>query len=91
MERRCPHPDIRFCPLYHAAHGGKEFGGAHGCVDALCGQYGCAVDEGRLDYRDAMEKLRRCAPRYAAELAFREAAEQSAEQRARNMRLSGVH
>lgn len=88
----CPHQDIRFCPLYHAAHGGPEFNGALGCTDGREAEGGCGVDRS-LDYHELLGKLRAAAPRYVAQLEWREAAEQIREtgQRHRNMRLTGVH
>ena len=87
--KRCPHKDIRFCPLYHAAHGG-ELSGAPSCIEGA-DQMGCGVDHGKVSYAKSVGIFRAKYPQYLAQLEWREAAEQAAEQRKRNMRLSGVH
>lgn len=90
MRRRCPHEDIRFCPLYHAAHGGAEFNGAKGCVDTDAEPWACAVDQGRMDYVRAAGAMRARVPGYIEQLEWTHEAEQSAEQRKRNMRAAGI-
>ena len=89
-EGKCPHANIIHCPLYLAAH----IANAGGCDDGRLGEGGCAVDRG-MNYRAGVEAFRAKYPREVAECEFAEAAAQAAaqadEQRARNMRLSGVH
>ena len=81
-DTKCPHADIRFCPLYHAAH---ECIGI-GCDDGKLGQGGCAVDRG-MDYHKELGKLN---PKYVALVKWKEEAEQIRLQRARNMRSACV-
>lgn len=88
-ETKCPHANIVNCPLYHAAHAPTEFPGC-GCDDGNLDQGGCAVDRG-MDYTATVAKMRAIDPRFIAQMEWREAAEHIKEQRARNMRLSGVH
>lgn len=90
-DRRCPHNDIRFCPLYHASHGGAEFNGTRGCVDAKAEPYACAVDQGRVSYAELAGAMKEKAPRYVAQLEWRQALEESREQQARNIRHNGIH
>lgn len=83
---KCPHDNVVFCPLYHAAHGG--LGGS--CDDGRLAEGGCAVDRG-LDYREGLARLNDDGRRVAAQLRFLEEAERCAGQRRRNMRLLGLH
>ena len=83
----CPHPDIRFCPLYIAAHIADE--GYHGCDDGRLDEGGCAVDR-TMNYAEAVERLRIVDPRLVATLAFLEEAEEARQQRNRNMRAAGI-
>lgn len=53
--KKCPHNDLRFCPLYIAAH--EPFG--DGCLDGQEGyDNGCAVDRGLLNYDAAVKRVR---------------------------------
>lgn len=81
----CPHANIRFCPLYHAAHmiGGENLI-RFGCDDGRLDEGGCAVDRGR-SYAETVAELAVASPRLAPILRFQEQAEQSAAQRRRNM------
>jgi hypothetical protein len=83
---RCPHSEVRFCPLYIAAH---ESGG-FSCDDGKLGEGGCAVTRG-LDYGHVLASLWRIKPQLISEAAFLENAEASRQQCARNMRLAGLH
>ena len=80
----CPHADIRFCPLYVAAHAPIGIG-----CDDVDWVDGCAVSRG-MSYRAEVERLRVVQPRLIAELAFKESAEIAKQQRARNMRAAGI-
>lgn len=80
----CPHENIVFCPLYIAAHDGRE---SIGCDDGRSsGWEGCAVSRG-LDYAKAVARLN---PRFVEACRKKEQAESGREQRRRNMILSGV-
>lgn len=79
----CPHTDIRFCPLYLAAHDCQGLG----CDDGRLGEGGCAVDRG-LNYATAVARL---CPREVAQAAWRASAEEHRAQIARNMRAAGLH
>jgi hypothetical protein len=82
----CPHKNIRFCPLYLAAH----TGGGFGCDDGRLDEQTCAVARG-LNYRSQIERIRLACPGLVEQCEFRERAEESQEQRRRNMRLLGLH
>jgi len=90
LGKGCPHEDIRFCPLYHASHGGPECGYGLGCEDGRAGEGGCAVDRA-MNYLDQLAKLEVRAPRMVAQLKFREEAEARSKQRLANMRVNGIH
>jgi hypothetical protein len=86
---RCPHDDIRFCPLYVAAHDAGTAG--YSCDDAELGPLptGCAVSRG-YSYTDGIEGLMRVAPDLVRECRAAEAAAASQAQRERNMRVAAV-
>jgi hypothetical protein len=85
MTRSCPHERIQYCPLYVESHYARGLG----CVDDPCGD--CLVTRGKMDYAAQVEVVRAVDPRMIAQLAFAEQAAASREQRARNMRLAGIH
>jgi hypothetical protein len=83
--KRCPHDDIRHCPLYVAAH---DAGAAdYSCDDGELGPMptGCAVSRG-YSYATAVEGLMRVVPDLVKECRTAEAAAASQAQRERNMR-----
>lgn len=85
---RCPHADIRFCPLYVAAHGISEMG----CDDGHLDSGECAVSR-KLNYASAVARLA-VDPEGFEVVARCEAAErmeQARQQRARNLRAAGIH
>jgi transposase len=82
----CPHADIRFCPLYHAAH----MGAGLGCDDGRLDEGGCGIDRG-VDYAASVARLNVADPRLAPTLRFQEETEQFTAQRRRNMRALGIH
>lgn len=82
----CPHHDIRFCPLYHASHEGDGFG----CDDGGLADGHCAVARD-LDYDMAVGKLRGAKPGYVERIEWNASLAESKEQRARNMRVNGIH
>ena len=85
----CPHGDIRFCPLYLAAHGP----GGGGCDDGRLGEGGCAADRGfgrGMDYGAALGRLQATHFEMIARAEFAERQEAAQRQRARNMRAAGV-
>ncbi|MQB09681.1 hypothetical protein DXT96_07410 [Agrobacterium sp. ICMP 6402] len=86
MKQRCPHADIRFCPLYHAAH----MDGSFGCDDGRLDEGGCAVARGWA-YDRAVARLDAAMPRLVAELRWKEEAAEDRLQRDRNMRFLGLH
>ncbi|WCK01039.1 hypothetical protein [Agrobacterium tumefaciens] len=86
MKKRCPHADIRFCPLYHAAH----MEGGYGCDDGRLDEGGCAVSRA-WSYDHALARLEAAMPRLVAELRWKEEAAEGKLQRDRNMRLLGLH
>ena len=87
MTRRCPHPNIAYCPLYHAAH---EAGG-FGCDDGRLGDHeGCAVDRG-ADYGRMVSALWKVRPEIISEAAEAESLAMKRAQRERNMRAAGLH
>jgi hypothetical protein len=86
--KRCPHDDIRHCPLYVAAHGD---GYVYSCDDGELGPMptGCAVSRG-YSYTDGIDGLMRVAPGLVAECRRAEAAAASQTQRERNMRVAAI-
>lgn len=87
-ERRCPHAtDIRFCPLYVAAHDGELCG--LGCLGNDISGGECEVDEG-ASYIEMVAALRETAPGFVAKV--REAYEdhERRAQIARNMEMAGL-
>lgn len=85
MAKGCPHKDIRFCPLYIAAHEG-----ALGCDDGELGHGSCAASR-ELDYNQAIATLLADRPRLVAECRFQEEAAERQAQRLRNMKAAGLH
>lgn len=85
----CPHADTEFCPLYHATHGG-DWPWKYGCDDGRLNEGGCAVSRG-MDYTESAGQLLARMPREMANLKFREQESQLRAQRARNMRVAGIH
>jgi hypothetical protein len=87
--KRCPHGDVKFCPLYHAAH---EATGGLNCLDLEAnGWNGCAVDRGKLKYDQVYAGLAIAFPRIVAECEWVEAKELRGRQIDRNIRLNGIH
>ena len=84
----CPHKNIVHCPLYVAAHDADLC--LYGCHDGHA-EEGCAVKRGAMEYRSAAMRLAAVAPRLVAELSFAADIAAAREQRARNMRMSGIH
>lgn len=62
MRRKCPHPDVANCPLYHAAH----VPNAAGCFSKKMDTGLCAVDLGE-SYSGRLAKLQREHPQIVAE------------------------
>jgi hypothetical protein len=86
MSDRCPHKDIRFCPLYLAAHSGRGFS----CDDGQLDKQTCAVARG-MDYRKQVERIRKVYPGLVEQCEFWEKDDERQAQRRRNMRLLGLH
>lgn len=82
---KCPHARIQFCPLYVESHHTRGFG----CVDDAATP--CRVERGKMSYAKAIAQLSGVDARLVATLAFNEDAHRRAAQRARNLRLNGVH
>lgn len=85
-EKGCPHADVRFCPLYHAAHEGWGLGCDDGKLDAMA----CAASR-KLNYAKAVSRLRVEHPGYVERIEWNQALEESRQQRERNIRLNGIH
>lgn len=86
MAARCPHADVRFCPLYIASHTGTGLG----CDDGELQEGICAVARG-LSYQANVELLRIKASGLVERAEWAAAAEAMNAQRARNLRLNGIH
>lgn len=86
MKRRCPHDDVRFCPLYIAAHAGN----APSCDDGGMWDGGCAVDRG-MSYARQVELLRVKCPGMVEQAAWSEDIDKRGAQRLRNLRQNGIH
>lgn len=87
--KRCPHADVRFCPLYHAAH--EPTDGLHCLDEASDGFNGCAVDRGKVKYEQVYVALSINHPRIVSDCEWSEAKETRSRQIDRNIRLNGVH
>lgn len=85
---KCPHADIRFCPLYVVAHDGAL--GTVGCIKGEWAE-GCAVKRGRMRYIAAVGRLYLQAPELVDECRFGEEQHEAQEQRRRNLRINGIH
>jgi len=85
MNRKCPHADIRDCPLYHAGH-------EAGLPTCIAGDwaYGCLVEQG-ASYDGILVRLRGVEPKLVAVIEWNADARSRADQRARNMRAAGIH
>lgn len=87
VTKKCPHADIRFCPLYHASHTAWGLG----CDDGKAtGWDGCGVSRA-LDYGTLLAALIGVSPQMVALCAFQENAETSKQQRDRNLKAAGLH
>lgn len=86
VEKKCPHADIRHCPLYHASH--TASGG--GCDDGKLMEGGCGVSRA-YDYGTLLAALAKISPDIVTECAFSENAEMAKAQRARNQKNIGLH
>ncbi len=82
----CPHSNIADCPLYHGMH----VPGGPSCHSDKLDEGLCAVALG-ADYDALVAALRARHPKVVAECEFGADVRASKEQRARNMRASGVH
>jgi DNA-binding IclR family transcriptional regulator len=80
----CPHKDIRFCPLYVAAHDRCGLG----CDDGQLGEGQCAISRG-LVYARQIELIRVKCPGMVERLEWNEDREKTQEQRVR--RVNGIH
>jgi len=86
--KRCPHPNVVYCPLYAAAHEPDGLG----CDDGNLAEHeGCAVDRGVMDYNAGVAALCRVRPDTVRERAEAENAAMARQQRQRNLRAAGVH
>lgn len=83
----CPHADIRFCPLYIAAHGQAV---GFGCDDGKIFDGRCGVARA-ISYREQLERLRIAHPGFIEQIEWRQEAERLQVQRGRNLRLNGIH
>lgn len=84
----CPHRNIVFCPLYHAAHEVEllPFTCCTGDIEA-----GCSVARGEERYAELVAKLSVADPRLVEILRFQEQAMAAREQRDRNLAVNGIH
>lgn len=85
--KRCPHQDVQFCPLYVAMH----VAGAGSCDDGHLWDGRCAVDRGRMSYEGCVARLRVSHPGLVEAAEWRRDLAERAAQRARNVRLNGLH
>jgi hypothetical protein len=84
-KRACPHERIQHCPLYVESHNVRGLG----CVDDMEGP--CRVERGEMKYAAAVARVRAIDPRLIAQCEWSESNAVRSEQRARNMRLAGIH
>jgi hypothetical protein len=83
--KRCPHDRIEHCPLYVESHNTRLMG----CVDDVAEP--CVVERGKRKYEKLLANLSVADPRLIAMCRFSEEASKVREQRARNLRLNGIH
>ena len=83
---RCPHDDVRHCPLYEAMHASE----LPSCDDGQLELGTCAVSRG-ASYAELVGQLMAKAPRMVAQNKWNEDLARRRVQRDRNMRLNGVH
>lgn len=65
--------------------------GGPSCDDGLINDGRCGVARGRVSYRAAVETLRVLQPGLVEGCAWREMLRDRQDQRARNLRLNGIH
>jgi hypothetical protein len=80
-EKRCPHEEIQFCPLYVASHGT-----GFGCDDGRLGEDGCAVTRG-MPYHREVEVLRVRCPGLVEGCEWRQALADRKARIGRNLRM----
>ena len=85
MNRKCPHADVRFCPLYYAGH----VAGAPSCFDDDWAN-GCAAERNKLKYSAAVELLRIAVPGLVEQVEWQEMLETRRGQMARNLKAAGL-
>lgn len=83
----CPHRNIIYCPLYHAAHDAAI--SDLSCLHTGEFQWECLTDHGQ-SYLKMVEKVRAVAPRLVAQCKWNEDAEEHKQQRLRNLRAAGI-
>lgn len=85
-ERKCPHNDVQFCPLYVAAH-------EAGLPTCIVGDWanGCSIERGKDDYCQLVADLFRAAPKLVATCAEAQSRIASEQQIRRNMRAAALH
>lgn len=81
----CPHARISHCPLFVESHNTRQLG----CVDRMDDD--CQVVRGLMDYDEAVAKLEQVDPLVVAHCEYLERAFEKSQQRARNMRVNGIH
>lgn len=76
MAKRCPHKEIRFCPLYIASHGLQHADGKWlGCIDGkeTGADRDCGVRRG-VNYQRMLARIEATDPAMVARAAFQEEA-----------------
>ncbi len=84
--RKCPHANVVYCPLYHAAHTASKFG----CDDGNLGNGDCAISRGQ-SYEGSVSALRIEQPGLVERLEWQSSEISRQQQRRRNMRALGIH
>lgn len=83
MATGCPHRDVRFCPLYVAAHTDSPAS----CDDGRMGEGSCAIARGRSYARS----IARLDQELVAPCEWHEAEAERTARRERNFRAAGLH
>lgn len=91
MNGRCPHDHVQFCPLYVVAHEQRAELLRLTCCSGDMLMEGCAVERGTMDYRRQVALVASIDPRMVATVRFNEEARAAKDQKARNLRLAGIH
>lgn len=88
MTGKCPHADVRYCPLYVESHNTRGLG----CVDGHITPLGdCKVARGAGVYSEMVAKLEGVDARLVAQCRFLHDCEERRAQVRRNLAINHIH